>query len=199
MSMHTPAGRLSPIFIFTLSLLDAILVIGLVFYFLRAHRESAREVFLGNRPIVREALLGLILLPGLFLIVLFVFALIVTLAPQLHNVPRNPFEDMLQTPRDTFAFAVVVVLAGGVREEIQRGFVLRRFEQYLGGGAAGVVVFSLLFGLGHIDQGIDKAIATALLGAAWSVMYLARRTIVAPMVSHATFNLAQLVQYAAQR
>jgi CAAX protease family protein len=56
-------------------------------------------------------------------------------------------------------------------------------------------VFSALFGLGHIEQGIDAAFATAFLGAAWGTVYLARRSIVAPMVSHAAFNLAQLVKY----
>jgi CAAX protease family protein len=195
MRMQTDAGRLSPTFVFTISLLDAVLVIGLVFFFIHAHRESARQMFLGDRPILREALIGLILMPVIFLLVLVVLAFVLTVAPQLHNVPRNPFEDMLQTRGDALAFAVVVMVAGGVREEIQRGFILRRFEQYLGGGAAGVVVYSGLFGLGHLEQGIDAALATAMLGAAWGSIYLARRSIVAPMVSHAGFNLAQLLKY----
>jgi membrane protease YdiL (CAAX protease family) len=87
------------------------------------------------------------------------------------------------------------MIAGGVREEIQRAFVLRRFQQYLGGGAVGIVVFSALVGLGHIEQGTDAALATAVLGAAWGIIYLLRGSVVAPMVSHALFNLAQLVVY----
>ena len=42
-------------------------------------------------------------------------------------------------------------------------------------------------------------IATGLLGAVWGCLYLARRSIVAPMVSHAGFNLAQLMNYVALR
>ena len=38
-SIRTADGGLSPPFIFTLSLLDAVLVIGLVLFFLRAHGE----------------------------------------------------------------------------------------------------------------------------------------------------------------
>jgi membrane protease YdiL (CAAX protease family) len=193
--IQTDTGHLSPSFVSILSLADAVLVTCLVFFFINAHRESPREILLGHRPIVREALVGVILMPVLLLIVFVLLALILTFAPQLHNVPRNPFEDMLQTRSDTAAFAVVVLIAGGVREEIQRGFILRRFEQYLGGGGVGLVVFSALFGLGHIDQGIDAVLATALLGAAWGAIYLVRRSIVAPMVSHATFNLAQLLKY----
>lgn len=195
MRMQTEAGRLSPMFVFTVSLLDTVLVIGLVLFFLRAHRESAREMLLGHRPVVREAIVGIFLMPVVFILVVVILALVLAFAPELHNVARNPLEDMLQTRRDALAFAVVVMVAGGVREEIQRGFILRRFEQYLGGGVAGVLVYSALFGLGHLDQGIDAALATSLLGAAWGVVYLARRSIIAPMVSHAGFNLAQLLKY----
>jgi membrane protease YdiL (CAAX protease family) len=195
MRTHTEPGRLSPAFVFMLSLLDTVMVVGLVVLFIQAHRESARTMFLGGRPIVREMLMGVIVLPVLFVIVILVRAIVLTFAPQLHNVERNPFEDMMQTRQDTLAFGVVVMVAGGLREEIQRAFVLRRFQQYLGGGAVGIVVFSALFGLGHVEQGFDAALATGLLGAAWGTLYLLRGSIVAPMVSHAAFNLAQLITY----
>ena len=195
MPMRAEPDRLSSVFVFALSLLDTVLVVGLVLFFISAHRESAREMFLDRRPIVREVLVGLTVLPALIMLVLLVRALVLTFAPQLHNVERNPFEDMMQTPVEAAAFGVVVMVAGGVREEIQRAFILRRFQQYLGGAIPGIVIFSMLFGLGHIEQGMDAALATALLGAAWGVLYFVRRSIVAPMVSHATFNLTQLLTY----
>ena len=83
-----------------------------------------------------------------------------------------------------------------MREEIQRGFVLRRFEQYLGGGPAGLVVFSAIFGLGHLEQGYDVAIATArarrVLGR--DLPAPAARSS-RPMVGHAGFNLAQVAKF----
>jgi len=199
MPLRTAEGLLSPAFVFTLSLADAVIVVGLVFLFLNIHRESPRDVLVGTRRPGKEILLGLILLPFVFMLVVVILALVLTYAPQLHNVPRNPLEDMLQNRQDALIFGVVVMIAGALREEIQRGFILHRFDQYLGGGAVGVVVFSALFGLGHIDQGIDAAIATGLLGAAWGTVYLMRRSIIAPMVSHAGFNLVQLVKYVALR
>jgi len=193
--MRGEADRLSPAFVFALSLLDTILVLGLILFFLRAHGESPARMTLGARPVPREVLVGVLLVPVLLLLVALVRALVLTFAPQLHNVERNPFEDMMQTRGDALAFGVVVMVAGGVREEIHRAFVLRRFEQYLGGAAVGILVFSAMFGLGHVEQGIDAALATALLGAAWGVVYLIRGSVVAPMISHAVFNLAQLVTY----
>jgi membrane protease YdiL (CAAX protease family) len=64
----------------------------------------------------------------------------------------------------------------------------------LGGGTVGIIVFSVLFGLGHIEQGYDVSVATAVLGAFWGVIYLRRRSVIGPMIGHAGFNLAQVLK-----
>jgi len=188
-------GQLSPPFVFALTLLDTILLVGLVVFFMRAHRESVREQLFGVRPRGREILLGLLLIPASFMVIIFVLVVVQTVAPSLRNVPHNPLQDLVRSRWDAVIFAFVVMIAGGVREEIQRGFVLRRFEQYLGGGSVGLVVFSVLFGLGHLEQGRDVALATATLGAFWGLIFLRRRSIVGPMIGHAGFNLAQVIKF----
>jgi CAAX protease family protein len=195
--MLTEDGTLSPPFVFTVSLLDAVAVVGLILMFLRAHNESPRTVLFGARPVVREALLGIAMLPAVFMLVVVVLVVILKFAPFLHNVERNPLEDMLRTRADAMIFAVVVMIAGGVREEVQRGFIAHRFGQYLGGALWGVAVYSVFFGLAHFEQGYDAMIATGLLGFVWGLVYIARRSIVAPMVSHAAFNLTQLLKHLA--
>jgi membrane protease YdiL (CAAX protease family) len=55
------------------------------------------------------------------------------------------------------------------------------------------------FGAGHFLQGVDAAIATGVLGAFWAIVYLRRRSIVAPVVSHSGFNLVQLTQFFVSR
>jgi CAAX protease family protein len=180
-----------------LSLADAMLVVGLVLLFLRAHHESAREVLIGKVRVVREMLLGIATLPAVFMLVTIVLILVLRFAPNLHNVATNPFEDMLKTRTDAVIFAVVVMIAGGVREEVQRGFIAHRCDQYLGGALGGVLVYSVFFGAGHADQGYDAMIAIGLLGLFWGLLYIVRRSIIAPLVSHALFNLAQLLKYLA--
>ena len=54
-------------------------------------------------------------------------------------------------------------------------------------------------GSGHVDQGWDATLTVGTLGAIWGTIYLLRRSIIAPMVSHAGFNLAQLVKFMALR
>jgi membrane protease YdiL (CAAX protease family) len=192
---RTAEGGLAPPFIVAWALIDMTLILGLVWVFLRAHGEPVRQFVLGNRPPAREITLGLLLIPTAFFIVVLVLAVALTLRPSLNNVPVNPFESMMHTRRDAAIFAVVVTLAGGVREEVQRGFIIRRFDRYLGGGPIGILLYSIVFGLGHIEQGYAAAIATGSLGAVWGFVYYRRRSIVAPMISHAGFNLGQLVKY----
>lgn len=187
--------ELSVRYVALLSLTDTLLLLALIALFLSARGERARDVFLGARSPWREALAGLPLTFVALILGVMVLAGIQKLAPWLHTVEHNPLQELIRTPRDAAVFAVVVVVAGGLREEIQRAFLLRRFEQWVGGAGVGVVVTSMAFGAGHLVQGVDAAIATGLLGAFWSVIYLRRRSVAAPIVSHAGFNLLQLAQF----
>lgn len=189
------AGHLSPGYVLALTVTDAAMVVGLSLFFLIGHGESPRAVLIGKRWPPGEARLGVLLVPIVFVgIVLVVGALRVWL-PSLHNVARNPLEDLLAGPWAAGAFMTVVVAAGGLREEVQRAFILHRFDRYLGGGGVGLVLFSLAFGAGHLDQGRDVAVATACLGLFWGWLYLRRRSIVAPLANHVGFNLVQAVQF----
>ena len=186
---------LSLAYVAAISLADTVLLIGLIVVFLRARGESPREVLFGSAPLLSEAWAGVPLLFVAFGVALIVLLTIQALAPWLHTVPHNPLEDLVKTPRDAALFAVVLIVAGGVREEVQRAFLLRRFERWLGGAKVGLVLTSLAFGAGHVIQGADAAVATGLLGAFWGAVYLRRRSIGAPVVSHAGFNLVQVLQY----
>jgi membrane protease YdiL (CAAX protease family) len=190
-------GRLNIFYVVILSLGDAVLLIALIVLMLNAHGERPREVLFGSRHVAREIGVGAALI---FVALAIGAALLLSLqrfVPSLHTVPNNPLQELLRSPRDAWLFALVVLVAGGVREEIQRAFLLHRFSVWLGGPTVGVVVTSAAFGAGHLMQGIDAAIATGVLGAFWGVIYLRRRSAVAPMVSHAGFDLLQIAQFLA--
>jgi membrane protease YdiL (CAAX protease family) len=192
----TAEGRYSVAFIATLSLADAVLLIAIILILLVSRGERPTEVFLGLRSIGPEALRGLLLVPVSFFVAVVVLTIVRLSAPMLHNVPVNPLEQMLHTARDRALAAFVVIVAGGLREEIQRAFILHRFEQSLGGATVGLMLFSLAFGAGHLEQGRDVALTTAALGAFWGIIYLRRRSIVAPAIAHAGFNLSEILRQA---
>jgi len=196
---YTSVGHLSVSYVVGVSLADAVALIALVLLFIYAHGERPRDVLLGRRAVAREVAVGVPLVLVALAIGVAVLLTIRLFAPLLHTVEQNPLQELLKSPRDRWLFALVVVVAGGVREEIQRAFLLHRFEEWLGGGRVGVVVTSVAFGAGHLLQGVDAAVATGLLGAFWGAVYLRRRSCVAPMVSHAGFDLMQILQFAIVR
>jgi len=188
-------GSLSLSYVAAISLADSALLIGLIVFFTRVRGESVRDLLLGRAPLGGELRAGVPLLFVAFAIAVVLLVAVQTLAPWLHTVPDNPLKNLVHSPLDAVLFALVLIVAGGVREEVQRAFLLNRFERWLGGPTLGLVVSSVVFGAGHFLQGADAAIATAALGAFWGATYLRRRSIASTVVSHAGFNLVQILQF----
>jgi membrane protease YdiL (CAAX protease family) len=189
-------GKLSLPFVLVLSIADTALLIGLMVFLTRAHGQRVSDLWLGRRPIRGEVVLGVLMIPLVFLGVVVLLNAMRIFAPWLHNVPINPLEELATTPGGAIIFGVVAIVAGGIREELQRAFLLQRFEQHLGGATVGIVILSVGFGLGHIVQGWDAVITTGALGAFWAMLYLRRRSTIAPIVSHAGFNSVEVLRVA---
>ena len=185
---------LSPRFVFALSLLDTVVLLSLIIFLLRRRGERPMEVFFGRKPAAPEAAFGVLSVPFVFTIVIVLMVSIMRFVPQLHNVPKNPLENFLGTEAGIVMFLFVAIVAGGVREELQRAFLLHRFKTDLGQPWMGLLIASISFGLGHTMQGNDAAIVTGVLGAIWGAMYLIRGSALASMVSHSLFNSGELLR-----
>jgi membrane protease YdiL (CAAX protease family) len=191
---QTADGSLSPTFVFVLSLTDTVLLLTLIVWLLKRRGERPLTVFFGDRPPLREIAAGIASLPVVLGLVIVLTVVIRRLVPALHNVPENPLEGMIGTGASKWLFLFVVIVAGGVREELQRAFLLHRFRGDFGQPWLGLVITSIAFGMGHTLQGLDAAIITGALGATWGVMYLTRGSALASMVSHSLFNSGELLR-----
>ena len=187
-------GALSSTFVFALSLIDTVVLLTLILTLLVRRGESPGRVFLGERQIGRDIVAGVLSVPLVFVLVVTLTIVIRTFAPSLRNVPNNPLEALLGTQTGLLMFLFVVIVAGGVREELQRAFLLHRFREDLGQPWMGVFITSLAFGMGHTLQGLDAAIITGSLGAMWGVMYVLRRSAMASIISHSLFNSTELIR-----
>lgn len=189
-----PDGSLSSTFVFALSLVDTVILLSLIAFLLRRRGERPRQVLFGNLPPARDAGAGVLSLPLVLFVVIALTIAIRRLAPALHNVPDNPLEGLLASGASLWLFMTVVIVAGGVREELQRAFLLHRFRADLERPWLGLAVTSVAFGMGHTLQGLDAAVMTGVLGAIWGAMFLMRGGALAAMVSHSLFNSTELLR-----
>ena len=108
-------------------------------------------------------------------------------APSIMRFFRDPANLLMWIP--------IGVVAGGVVEELQRIFVITRFEKALGptGLALGVILSSAMFGVGHLYQGLGNAISTAVSGLILALIYVRRRSAVEPIVAHAWSDVLAVI------
>ena len=96
---QTLAPALGP-YVAAVSLMDTVVLIALMLFFVRARGEDPRTLFLGSRPVLQEARVGVPLLFVAFGIAVALMLTVQASAPWLHNVARNPFQDAVKTRVD---------------------------------------------------------------------------------------------------
>jgi membrane protease YdiL (CAAX protease family) len=92
-----------------------------------------------------------------------------------------------RSPAHLVAWLPIGIFGGGVVEELERIFVITRFEGWLGrrGLVIGILLSSVMFGYGHLYQGVGTALGTMIGGAVLSLVYLRRRSALEPIAAHA--------------
>ncbi len=175
-------------------LLEASIVLLLLLFVLRMNRETLRDLGVHRRRWISHLAVGVALVPVLFLVNAAVAMFFKGLLPR-YFLDRNPLVDLIKTPKDLAIFLCAALYAGGVKEELQRAFILNRFRDHLGGAWFGLVTWSVAFGAGHYVQGLQGVVAATMFGLLFGGLYLIRRSILAPLVAHALYDTTALLGY----
>jgi membrane protease YdiL (CAAX protease family) len=171
---------------------------GFTFLFLsivmKAHRETVGSLGLRWHRWKSCVFLGLALVPFLFIANALVEAVFRQYLPQYY-IEQNPLTALIHTPQQLVLFIISALIAGGIKEELQRAFILNRFRRYLGGAALGLVLWSLAFGFGHYLQGAQGISVAVLYGFVFGIVYLRTGSLVAPIVAHGAYDTVALLAY----
>jgi membrane protease YdiL (CAAX protease family) len=194
---------------------EACITLLAILLFLRFRGESLRNIGWIWDKVSWEVLLGIGCVPLLFGSTLLVSMFFGFFLPEYVST-SNPLLELIESYGDLLLFLISSVYVGGIKEEIQRAFVLDRFERYLGaillmpflritgrpvgesaghrvGIIVGLILWSLFFAFGHALQGIDNAVGAGILGLCFGLLYIWRRNLAAPMVAHALYDIATLL------
>ena len=205
--------------VFTVLTAEASVTLLIILILLHFRSESLKGLGFTWENVQRESLLGLAAVPFLFASTFAVSTFFQLVLPD-YVTTTNPLLDLVKERGDLALFIISSIYVGGVKEEIQRAFVLDRFERYLGrfllklpyrllhpgedvkqsagrraGVTIGLALWSLFFAWGHTIQGIDNAVGAGVLGLLFGLLYIWRRNLVAPMLAHASFNITTLIVF----
>ena len=166
---------------------NKLIVFATLYLLLRLQGEGLDALGVSRREWPKHLGVGLVI--GL---VMFV-GLNVLLASVMNSlIPRPPeggpsIMSFFKQPGNLLVWLPIGIFGGGIVEELERIFILTRFEKWLGrpGLIAGVVLSSAMFGFGHLYRGLGSAISTAVSGLVFSLAYLRRRSALEPVAAHA--------------
>ena len=162
---------------------------GLVWILLRANGERLRDLGFARdgmgRFLIRSGLLAL----GVFAVTNVVLNNI--FGALLGHGQTPPIAELFRDPHDAPYWIFSAILGGGIAEELERAFVLTRFEKLFGrsGLVLAVILDSIVFGLGHLYQGNASAVSSGFTGLMFALIFLHRRRVIDAMVVHALFDL----------
>jgi membrane protease YdiL (CAAX protease family) len=165
------------------AMFNDIALVMLVIFLLWHNQETPRLVGWVTKGFFDEVLIGVLLfLPMTYsLRVLEMFFHSIGL-----TVPKGHLPAFL-TPSgtDQIILAVLLVIVVAIAEEtIFRGYLILRLKNVTNSSAAAVLLSSLIFCIGHGYEGMAGVASIFVLGVFFSVVYLWRKSLVAPMVMH---------------
>jgi len=175
-------------------LLDSGITFLLLAFILKAHRETIASLGLRWDNLKRNVIAGLMLVPLLFLINTIAALLFKVYLPKYY-IEQNPLTDIIHTPQQLALFIFSALVAGGIKEELQRALIINRFRTFLGGAGVGLVLWSLAFGAGHYLQGVQGIVIAAIYGFLFGMIYILSGSLIAPIVAHGTYDTLALLAY----
>jgi len=173
------------------SILNDLALLSLVLYFTWRNRESVRQLGWNFDHLRRDIALGLIL----FVPVFFggnALAGLLQQAGLSAPAQRPSFLAVSGVTQAALGLLIVTVVAV-VEETVFRGYLMLRFKTVTGRTSAAVILSSLVFSLGHGYEGMAGAISVFVLGAIFALVYVWRKSVVAPIVMHFLTDFASLV------
>lgn len=185
------AGRLSFSLLAVSVIARDLALVALVVFFLWRNQEPLKRIGWSFHRNGREIGLGVLL----FLPLQAGAALLeLTLHRFGFSVPAHLPTGLKPAGIPQVVLALVLVLVVAVAEEtIFRGYILLRLKSWTNNVVVIIAVSSLVFAIGHGYEGTAGVITVGATGAVLALVYLWRKSLVAPITLHFLVDLAGIV------
>lgn len=165
------------------TILRDIALVALILYLVWRDRQPLHKIGWSIDRVWTDVLLGIALFIPLTLGIGFLDAFLRSagLSGPPEAVPK--FLSPSGTVQLVLAFFLVIVVAIA-EETIFRGYMIARFSTVTRSAIAAVVLSSVIFSLGHGYEGSAGVVTVGVLGLVFALVFVWRKSIVAPVVMH---------------
>jgi membrane protease YdiL (CAAX protease family) len=173
------------------SILSDLALMSLVFYFLWRNGESLGQIGWKSTNAVRDIGWGVVL----YFPILFGIGYLENLLRSAGFSAHKSLPSFLTAhgPGKIVLASILVTVVAIAEETIFRGYLIHRFKALTGSAAAAVLLSSLIFAMGHGYEGMAGMISIFVLGVIFALIYLWRKSLVAPMVIHFLTDFISIV------
>ena len=91
------------------------------------------------------------------------------------------------------AATLMIIVVAVSEETIFRGYLILRFKSITNSLPATVIIASIIFSIGHGYEGVGGVVIVGIMGAIFAIVYLWRKSLVAPIVMHFTQDFLAIV------
>jgi CAAX protease family protein len=174
-----------------LSILNDLGMVSLVFYFVWRNRETLRRIGWTLQALPKETGWGLVLFFPIFYSANW-------LESALHSAglsaPSKLPSFLVATGHFRVVLAVILVIVVAIVEEtVFRGYLILRLKTVTRRPWAAVLLSSVVFSIGHGYEGMAGVISVFFLGVVFAVIYLWRKSLIAPMIIHFLIDFSSIV------
>ncbi len=174
-----------------LSILNDLGMVSLVFFFLWRNGESLRRIGWTLQKLPMEIGWGIVLFFPIF------FGAN-RLEGALHSAglsaPSKLPSFLVATGHFRLVLAVMLVIVVAIVEEtVFRGYLILRLKTATRRSWVAVLLSSFVFSIGHGYEGMAGVISVFCLGVVFAVIYLWRKSLIAPMIIHFLIDFSSIV------
>ncbi len=176
-------GNVSFLLTAVATILRDLSLLSLILFFLWRNNESVRQIGWTLFNIRTEILLGILLFLPIFFGAAAFEAFLSAIGLSAPSTPLPSIEPSKNVLEMVVALVLVIVVAL-TEETIFRGYLMLRFKNVLGSPFWSVLLSAFIFSLGHGYEGTAGVVTVGALGIVFSIVYLWRKSLVAPIMMH---------------
>jgi membrane protease YdiL (CAAX protease family) len=158
-------------------------LVALVLFFIWRNGEPVTLIGWTGKNAFREVVWGVFLYIPLFFAAGVLEHILVSIG---FTTPATPLPSVEATggTNETMLGIILVCIVAFSEETIFRGYLIHRFSGIFSSKSLVILLSAFIFSLGHGYEGTAGVVTVGFIGLVFAVVYVWRRSLVAPMVMH---------------